>query len=991
MENLKIQLASETQSLVISIKDIIKKELYAALNNETRAYNDFIALYKQALEKYFAGFHDFKAKKHIEVFLYKNISLNNELSEALEDFSNEKEPLFFPDAFRSISKQAFEMYAAFDKNEKSAFFSLIKETLEKKELEKTKRDKVRDYLHNLARKKNETDSENSIQSLIYVYFEQTLAKVLKENESALFKYYELLAELSQNLWDNFNKNTAFVQKLDKVKYDFEKLDASEYNWELDLNIIQNIKEIENKFQQLTLEIEGSLETTILDFDLSILLIQKATVLSKEEILRGIDKYYNRLKKSKSTWRITRMALAEDWCLDLEILTLKYQIIQEYFGFIQSLNSSFNTPFYKNLEEFETQFAILNGYFNQEAAQDFNENPQAILQKLKLQLKKELLIKSLPSLKNQLNNPALIGQIDAFENLSENSFSSISENRELMKTPDYLREVKKEELESISPLDLISFEIKPHFIRVFPAFKRAIIAHTQTLLNEIETAPNIAIFSIESASMHFEDNKQLAEVIAICKQGIKSSITKVQETKLMHEGFIKSETEKLSLAIDNMASSIIEITNNESAFKIKMRIVRAKALIHSKEIRDRIVNQLFNSLPILISKLKLFYQFIEDSSRKIAKQFAFDKTQNFISTDISDFLSTTQSAITKLPYVYQRLFSFEPLETFDLYIERKVPMDMLNLAYSKWKEEKFTPVVLIGEKGSGKTTFIRKFIKSTISNEAIFLFDLIEEKRLPSEHYQHIIDTAKLNNHISGEKKIIAIDGLERLFETKINGFENLLKLFEVISDTRKDIFWLVSVHSISWAFFEKSIQASHYFAYHIRLNDLEYDELVELIVSRHNLSGYKITFEDQLKKKGLLNTKSYEVTEQQEILRKNYFNDMNKNVQGNILQAYLYWMRSSQLIDNSTIFIKTDNTLNFDFVRSIPPEKLLLLKSILVHNGIDAQKLSEVFRVNLWQSELQLKQLSDDGILSYFNNTFYINPLIYKQLIVHLQNINLLH
>lgn len=973
-----------------ALKSIVKEELSTAFGNEIKSYNEFILIYNQALINYQDASDDFKKNKLITSFLYKNIQVNEQISQALINLSNTKEPLFLPNALRTITKKVLNLYAELGRDEQSAFFSLLSNIQKEQEDKRSFIEKTAKRFASLFTKSSTLDPSNKIHSIMYVYFEQSFAQILNENEQPLFEVYKKLAEFSQFLWDDFNDLTTLTQKLDAANYNYDSLAPSDFEKKQLISSDLKLKEIQTDFNRFSENLAQKFKNSILNFDFHTLSSEKISVFAIDEIITKKETHFRKLEKSKALWRNTRLVFTEDLSLELEIFTLKYQIIHEYFDFIKSYTSNFNIPFIQNLEVFATQFNLLKTYFEDANSQSIEKDIQDNLHKLKLQLKKELIIKTMPLLQNQLNSPKLISEIDAFENLVETSFSALSENRYLMKKPDYSREVKTDEIESISPNDLISFEIKPNFIQIFPAFKRTLIKHNQTLLNQLNTAPNIAIFSLESASGLYENQKDIKEIYKICLEGIARSILKVEETKQLNDSFFENETEKIRLAINTFVNSLSDITNNENALQIKYRIVKAKAIAHSKEVKDKFIANLLNLVPILLEKLKALKLFIEDLSQKIARQFALDKTRDFISTDISDYLNTTETAISKLPFVYQRLFSFEPLESFNLYIERRVPMETFNLAYAKWKEGKFSPVVLIGEKGSGKTTFLRKFLKTTISNEKVFVFNLLENNKKPADIYHEIIDGTGLTDLKSDNKKIIVLDGLERLFEAKINGFNYLTKLFNVISETRKEVFWIVSVHETSWNFIDKSVQASNYFGYHIRLNDLDYNELVNLIESRHNLSGYKIRYVDNLRKKSFLNIKKKDSGFDEEELRKSYFNLLIKNVQGNILQAYIYWLRSLKL-DESTILVNNDNQLEFDFVRGIPQSKLLLLKSILIHSGLSADKMSEIFRIDQSQCDLELKQLDDDGILTSKNKLYFINPLIYRQLIKHLNNINLLH
>ncbi len=301
------------------------------------------------------------------------------------------------------------------------------------------------------------------------------------------------------------------------------------------------------------------------------------------------------------------------------------------------------------------------------------------------------------------------------------------------------------------------------------------------------------------------------------------------------------------------------------------------------------------------------------------------------------------------------------------------------------------MVIIGEKGSGKTTFINKFLKTKAKTENVFQLDLLAINKNPADLYQYILEKTQLDKPVPGEKKIVVLDGFERLYEARINGFEFLRKFFKIISDTQKDIFWIVAVHNISWNIFNKSIEAANYFDYHIYMNELDIEELNKLIESRHKLSGYPLVFAEKQKKKSLLSAKAGDWEEQQKLLRTAYFNELNKRVQGNILQTFIYWMRSASLLDNRTIQIDSENNLDYTFVRNISAEKLILLKDILIHNGLDVNRMAKISRREIPEVELQVQQLVDDAILTNSEGVLFITPVVYKQIIKHLENINLIH
>ena len=121
-------------------------------------------------------------------------------------------------------------------------------------------------------------------------------------------------------------------------------------------------------------------------------------------------------------------------------------------------------------------------------------------------------------------------------------------------------------------------------------------------------------------------------------------------------------------------------------------------------------------------------------------------------------------------------------------------------------------------------------------------------------YERINDLLANQNDkdLDKPKKIVVIDGLEKLFEAKINGFNVLQKTMQLISKTNNQIFWIVACHLYSYKYLEKSFNISEYFGYHIELEDLPAEDLIKIIEKRHNISGFRLKFLPDTQKKSMI-------------------------------------------------------------------------------------------------------------------------------------------
>jgi hypothetical protein len=105
----------------------------------------------------------------------------------------------------------------------------------------------------------------------------------------------------------------------------------------------------------------------------------------------------------------------------------------------------------------------------------------------------------------------------------------------------------------------------------------------------------------------------------------------------------------------------------------------------------------------------------------------------------------------------------------------------------------------------------------------------------------------------------------------------------------------------------------------------------------------------------------------------------------------LYWLRSTTGIEDDIIHLRQISEMDNNFVQSISREKMITLRSVLIHNGIGVADHARMFREKPELSRLHLDQMMDDGILEIIDGRYFLNPLIYSQIISNFYKLNLLH
>ena len=105
----------------------------------------------------------------------------------------------------------------------------------------------------------------------------------------------------------------------------------------------------------------------------------------------------------------------------------------------------------------------------------------------------------------------------------------------------------------------------------------------------------------------------------------------------------------------------------------------------------------------------------------------------------------------------------------------------------------------------------------------------------------------------------------------------------------------------------------------------------------------------------------------------------------------MYWLRSTSKVEDDVIYIRQINEMDSSFVKAISQHKLIILRNILIHNGVTIESHSKIFGQEVEMGKLYLDQMRDDGLLIKNQDFYLVNPLIYSQIVNELYIQNLLH
>ena len=302
-------------------------------------------------------------------------------------------------------------------------------------------------------------------------------------------------------------------------------------------------------------------------------------------------------------------------------------------------------------------------------------------------------------------------------------------------------------------------------------------------------------------------------------------------------------------------NVAELDDNDNIINIYARLLKSKALSESRSKRlitnATLPEGLIQRFQAVVSK---HTRWLKSSYSDLKRKLKLDSSSGPISSEISNHLTDIQHRIYTLPVIYQHLFENIPIKEFNLFLSREDEINKLNSAYNNWLKDNFAASLVIGENGSGKSSLLYYYSKTLKSNYQILSFQVSRFYYTENDYYaligeifsqDELSSDQSIDAFISSfkERRIVIIDGLERLFIRKVNGFTCLLKLLSLIVSTNHQILWICSVSKYASAYLNKTIALSEYFDYSINIDSLSSEQIQNIVLKRNRLSGFQVKYQ----------------------------------------------------------------------------------------------------------------------------------------------------
>ncbi|MDR9417734.1 AAA family ATPase [Gracilimonas sp.] len=725
--------------------------------------------------------------------------------------------------------------------------------------------------------------------------------------------------------------------------------------------------------------------------------------SDQEIKEHQNQVATDFQKNEETWNELKSATVNRLLLSIGFTRLCKQVMERVNGFSSSLNEFFNSNIEQGQLKLKELLEDAVGIFDRSEEQTSKE-VRELSEKHQQGMKEHceaILLKPI----SELMHDAVLGtKLDRFTSAIPEWTKDQPGQAVLVERLDMTQFPPKYEFNKVEWQTLVQRVINNYVAKEFLPKNIKPEEFLSEVYQQLKEISEIIFTNLEIVDEVKKTDEE--DPLEVAKEGLQRAGNKLDESietvqKKKHELEHKL-SEKTDFALTKLANLLDKQDVNE------VRI--AGAQYKAKETATDWKTKLQSKWAAFAEKIELFTRFIWKKTKKYAavvqKFLGFVEKEKLESdkTDLATFLSETDEKIAELPFIYRRLFDFHKEVDERFFIRRPEQFDRFKKGYELWQNNFPSTFAVVGEKGSGKTLFVKMLANEVLTKNEVITINFEETIWEAHKIIQKISKALKIDDTSNveelieaiGRKKkriVVILENMQNCFIRNISGFEAMEHLLFLISETNKNILWITTSTRYGWLFLDKVLNIGDYFTHTAEADNLSPNQIQDLILKRHMSSGYQLKFlTDETTKKSRSYRKLMDNEEKtQEYLRDKYFERLAKLSEGNSSVALIYWIRSIDEFDDTHFYIKPFNFGTISRIEELESGDLFALAAFVVHDLLMPKELSKILHQPLRESKLTMSRLASRSIIYKTEHGYLLNHLIYRQVVRVLKKSNYIH
>jgi hypothetical protein len=718
----------------------------------------------------------------------------------------------------------------------------------------------------------------------------------------------------------------------------------------------------------------------------------------------IERQREKLGSHESTWDQFLKSQFTDLKIQLEIAEFGEDAATAQTEILEILHELFRDYCYLPMENGVTAAKEILKKLKQSKSKTL---PSKLVESIRSEVETELKDTLLSPMRNIEEQQKLVKKIQRIISDLQLEVQSFTEKTELAEVRELQKPVPVIDLDEFLWQSIAARFIKQEALKELDPEGRKLDVFIAEMSEEVAEAIQIVDVNLMAAIDSKDQNEEEQSPLEIAVSGLERAINlfeqSIQLVRERQNEYEKSVKEKLPNTLNRLAD--LMLTKDYDRFELQDKALQAKET--ALNWRDK-----FDMLSeTVLEKIQLGFRFLTSKLKKAnksaAKYLGFsdddDAINKTVKRNLTEYLSRF-NIDNPLPYVYKRLFDREFEIDQRFFINPEQSFQLFEKSYQDWKKEMDVSVIIIGEKGSGKTTLIRFLRDQFLMDGKMISIDFDKTyfsenelmKRLNKAFgYDEDLTRSEFIEKVENKKSrtVVVIENLNNAYVRNINGFGALESFWVIMASTRDKVFWVTTSTRYAWNFFKKMSGADQYYTHIIEVDNLDEERIKNAILTRHKSTGYSLEFKPD---KGIESSRTYrkllnDQQKSQDFLKDQYFEQLAKVAEGNISIAMIFWMQSVVDFDENTFTIQPLKIADVDMLEVPSREVLFTLAALVIHDTLTSEQMALALHQDVSDSRLMLTRLKSKGILKQDEQGYRLNHLVFRQVVRLLKRKNILH
>ncbi|MCU0304762.1 MAG: hypothetical protein MUC56_11965 [Thermoanaerobaculales bacterium] len=354
------------------------------------------------------------------------------------------------------------------------------------------------------------------------------------------------------------------------------------------------------------------------------------------------------------------------------------------------------------------------------------------------------------------------------------------------------------------------------------------------------------------------------------------------------------------------------------------------------------------------------------------------------------------AVDRLPEAVCAAFTEEPVQAGPLAVDHFPGLDRLEATLASWRETGVGgPILLTGERGVGKTTWLQRIDPGGLPLELITMDErprtatalaVMLGRRIVAEPETEW-DLDRLAEALaSGPQRIIALDMAQHLVLATVGGYAVFDAFGELVERTRERVFWVCAMSAFAWRHLEVVRPARALFRDRIALLDWSDESIRELIRTRVAAAGIAPNYGDLVVDRVEGVSYRARLVESEE----GYARLLWDYADGNPRVALHFFLRSLVPDETGGYRVRLFREPPLESLERFDEAGLFLLAATIVHENLTRSEAAEVTRLGDAMVTVHLDRLSEVGVLRNDRGRFRVTPYWHRAAVRLLRRRNLL-